>query len=182
MQDNRTEIIEREFGNVLETIGLMWLNTTDEDYDEDDEGDEGDEDDEGDEGDEGDKGDENTLTDQLLASISFTGSCTGQVRIDAPLEMCVELSSNMLGIDADDPAAQMGAEDALKELLNVTCGRLLTALYGEEPIFDITPPMVRNLKPEALREFQDQPNTCAFMADDYPVWIYLNDEGEMKSA
>ncbi len=153
MNGSLTEIIEQEFGEVLQTIGLMWLEPADEDCRE-----------------------ENPTDSIVIANISFKGPHAGQVRIAAPLAMCVELSSNMLGLDGDDPAAQTGAEDALKELLNVTCGRLLTAIHGEEPVFDLAPPMVHEPPPDELRQFCDQPDTLEFLADDYPVWIAFSEK------
>jgi hypothetical protein len=43
----------------------------------------------------------------------------------------------MLGIDETEESARDKGFDALKELLNMIVGNLLTELYGAEPIFEL---------------------------------------------
>jgi CheY-like chemotaxis protein len=50
-----------------------------------------------------------------------------------------------LHILAEDDLVRERALDSLKEMLNVTCGQLLTSFAGEGPVFDLSIPTVAEL-------------------------------------
>lgn len=70
--------------------------------------------------------------DSLHVSMPFTGPICGTVEIVASEKVGISLAANILATTPDDPAAVRYARDALKELLNVTCGLLLPKLVPKE--------------------------------------------------
>lgn len=60
--------------------------------------------------------------------MSFTGAMQGECLLMVPEALCPEIAANILGLDTDDELAAMRAQDALKELLNVTCARIAEKL------------------------------------------------------
>jgi CheY-specific phosphatase CheX len=78
----------------------------------------------------------------LHAAMGFTGTVRGTMELAAPVELCTELTGNLLGLEPDDPAARADAADALKELLNVVCGQYLSTAYGSQPVFRLSIPSV----------------------------------------
>lgn len=101
----------------------------------------------------------------------FTGAMKGSVSIAAPEGMKSELTANILGVDVDNPTVVAQADDALKELLNVTCGNLLTAIAGDGPIFDLSLPETIALEEGAWQRLVDDDETIAFDMDDHPVLL-----------
>lgn len=83
-------------------------------------------------------------------------------------------ASNMLGIDEDDAQASEKGMDALREILNVILGNLLTEVYGEEPVFDINLPT--NLGPEHLKEDIEANYSVWLEAEDNPVYFVFRPE------
>jgi len=76
------------------------------------------------------------------ASMSFTGPKTGKFEIAAGRNLCMLLASNILGIEPHEEMAESYADDALKEALNVICGRFLSEAYGEEAVFSLSAPVI----------------------------------------
>lgn len=75
--------------------------------------------------------------------VDFHGPFRGEMRIEITEDMLHPLAANMLGIDEfEDPPEGVNLEDALKELLNVTCGNLLPLVGGNEAVFHIGAPVV----------------------------------------
>jgi len=82
------------------------------------------------------------IKDAHKASMLFTGPKNGKCELAASQNLCLLLSSNMLGIEPDEAQAGDYASDALKEALNVICGRYLTEAYGEEAVYSLTAPVI----------------------------------------
>lgn len=77
---------------------------------------------------------------RIAAQVEFSGPFDGSVAVVLQRDMLVELATNMLGMDEDQPPGPEAQTDALKELLNVICGNLLPKLAGAEAVFDVHPP------------------------------------------
>jgi chemotaxis protein CheY-P-specific phosphatase CheC len=112
----------------------------------------------------------------LVAHMRFVGPIRGALRLAAPASMCAEIAANVLGLESQDAMVAAGSEDALKELLNVTCGHVLTALAGEEPVFHLSVPDVWALPERGWSELARSADTVAFLVDDYPVLLQLSIE------
>ena len=75
--------------------------------------------------------------DSLQVSMPFTGPICGTVEMVASEKVGIGLAANILATTPEDPAAARYARDALKELLNVTCGLILPNLVPKRS--DATP-------------------------------------------
>lgn len=99
--------------------------------------------------------------DSVLLSMPFTGPFCGTVEMVASEKVGIGLAASILATAPEDPAAQRYARDALKELLNVTCGLLLPTFVPKES--DGTP--FRMTLPQ-LTDFDCQTQWQAFAACD----------------
>lgn len=115
--------------------------------------------------------------DLVMASMTFHNAFSGRIRLVVPRSMGPVLAANVLGLDPDDEMVTRAPYDALKELLNVTCGNVLTAIAGEEPVFDLTVPDVEELPREDWDALRAQDNTVFCLVDGYPVLLHLETEG-----
>ena len=59
--------------------------------------------------------------------------------------------------------------DALKELVNLICGELTVALFGEEPVFDLGVPRVSGIDGARWRELYTNPQNVRVWADEAAV-------------
>jgi CheY-specific phosphatase CheX len=112
----------------------------------------------------------------LRAHMRFRGPFRGELRLAVPQEMCPVLAQNMLGVGPEDERVMDRARDALKEVLNVTCGGVLTELAGDEPVFDLTVPEIDEIVTEDWQGLAEDPDTAAFLVDDYPALLQLRIE------
>lgn len=110
---------------------------------------------------------------RVMASMRFTGPYGGAIEIAVPFEMCAEIAANVLGVDPDDERISVDPLDALKELLNVTCGHVLTSLAGDEPVFDLTVPETSDMNKQQWTAMTENPETVAFLVDENPVLMRL---------
>lgn len=105
----------------------------------------------------------------VVAQIDYTGPWHGSLILAAPESMCPEIAANALGVDPDDSAAGSNAHDALGELLNVCCGRLLTSLAGEHPVFNLSIPSVTPCTLEQWAELLHDADCIRILVDERPV-------------
>ncbi|MDB5051682.1 MAG: hypothetical protein JWO30_4753 [Fibrobacteres bacterium] len=118
----------------------------------------------------------------LAASIGFRGEADGRVTLALPKALADEIACNFLGVDADDPVVAERSRDCFMELLNVTCGHILTALRGDEPIFDLSIPEAADVTAETVAAWADQAGSLVFTVDEKPVLLILrfaSDSGEI---
>jgi CheY-specific phosphatase CheX len=94
--------------------------------------------------------------------------------------MALELAANFLGTEASDPVAAAGADDSFKELLNVVCGHLLTAMAGEDPVFDLTMPTVIPLPAGEAGVLQASAEWIPFQVEGHPVRLHVRVEGDWR--
>lgn len=110
----------------------------------------------------------------VRTGIDFTGIQTGSLSLIVPQALCPEIAANMLGVEEEDELAEERAIDALKELLNVTCGHVLTRLASEEAVFDLSVPSVNKLDLAGWEERSRDPDTLILVVDDVsPVLLRL---------
>ncbi len=79
----------------------------------------------------------------LHCTVAYRGPLSGTLECWCTPAFATQLSANLLGLEADDGAVQVRAADAVRELMNVLCGQLITAWHGRDQIFDLTIPDVR---------------------------------------
>ncbi len=109
----------------------------------------------------------------VRTEMTFSGATEGSIVMAVPAQMCAEVAANVLGVDIDSDLAESRSCDALKELLNVTCGNILTALAGEEPVFDLHPPTLSEINEEDWNNFLSDENTHAYNVDENPVLLKI---------
>lgn len=83
--------------------------------------------------------------DWLEVEISYHGPVHGRLLVRCTRSFAVRLSANLLGIDATELEAELGAEDGLCEFANVLCGQLVTALHDTDDVFNLSVPRLRPL-------------------------------------
>ncbi|MBN1592581.1 MAG: chemotaxis protein CheX [Candidatus Coatesbacteria bacterium] len=116
--------------------------------------------------------------DYLLCRIGFEGPFSGEIEIATPSEYCRDLAANTLGVEPEEATSEMAA-DALKEIANVTCGQWLTAIAGEQPIFDLTVPEIEYMDQAEWEQFRDSQSSIALIVDEFPALISMSMEGEI---
>ena len=79
----------------------------------------------------------------LQCEISYGGPAGGTLCCWCTRDFAIQLAANLLGTEPDEGDAQVGAEDAVREFMNVLCGQVVTAWYGTEEIFNLSIPTVR---------------------------------------
>jgi len=108
----------------------------------------------------------------LRASMTFSGHFSGNIEIIMPLKLTEQLAGNILGLDEAERGDQANFEDALKELLNTICGRMLTALFGEEAVFNLHVPETNLLTRQQWNALLAEKDFIAFDLEDNPVLVH----------
>ncbi|MCX8042907.1 MAG: chemotaxis protein CheX, partial [Desulfobacterota bacterium] len=76
----------------------------------------------------------------IHATMSFSGYRSGTIDITMPMPLASQFARNILGLDESIEIDSQHYEDAVRELLNTICGRMLTSLFGEAEVFDLHVP------------------------------------------
>jgi CheY-specific phosphatase CheX len=118
-----------------------------------------------------------TPADGLQAQMRFTGEHTGALTVAFPRHLTVDLAANVIGADPDDANIEELGTDALKEVLNVTCGHVLTTHYGEAPVFDLSVPDVKPISAAEWKKLMATPGSVNAIVDDNPVVLLFTVEG-----
>ena len=112
--------------------------------------------------------------DFLKATMNFSGHKNGAIEIIIPTRLAPALAYNILGVDESDHIESGIAEDALKELLNTLCGRMLPSLFTDQETFDLHPPEVDFVSRQQWHEFLNQEQTIAFAIEESPVLLNIS--------
>ena len=106
--------------------------------------------------------------DVLHAIMTFNGPCQGWVSLAAPAELCVRMAANVLGQEEEGVSTDT-AQDALKEMLNITCGRLTHDLFGDPVVFDLSVPFVNRVPREASTELLGEKESLHWTVEGMPL-------------
>ena len=87
-------------------------------------------------------------SERVDASVRFEGPLCGTLAVSVPAELMGPLAANMLGLMEAGQASPEQRGDALRELLNVTCGNLLPELTSPADVYLIQQPTIRPRQPE----------------------------------
>lgn len=106
-----------------------------------------------------------------LYGLRFEGAVCGELELLAPRELGGLVAANMLGLEPHDPQALERAQDALKELCNITVGLLLQRQCGSaSPAPDMGVPSAVAACDQAMRDgFAARPGTVVAFADGFPL-------------
>lgn len=83
------------------------------------------------------------------AAVRFNGAFSGKMALRISEIALPELAANMLGIDESGPVEIDHQQDALREVANVICGRLLPLIGGKDAEFSIEQPLIIDAKTAA---------------------------------
>ncbi len=114
----------------------------------------------------------------LHAQVSFYGHKSGVLGVITQKNLCFEMAANVLGIETEDENSNDEAKDTLEELINIVCGQFLTSAFGVEPIFNLFPPLVKELSEDDWWKYVSDDNTIGFVIEDAPAIIYMQIEQE----
>lgn len=117
--------------------------------------------------------------DAVLVHIAFSGEREGSVDMGVGRTLGLEMAANLLGVAQDANNAEQLGDDALLELMNVTCGHILSSMAGDKPVFNLTIPEISQMSGEAWDEMQRDVSTARFTVDGRPVQmrVCLNERG-----
>ena len=110
----------------------------------------------------------------LCAKVDFSGYRSGTLGISTTVDLCIQLAVNVLGMELDSDDSADYAPDTLRELVNIMCGRFLTELFGEERIFDLSPPSSSEIDRAKWMELIDDEETIGYMIEEFPAIIYVS--------
>ena len=74
--------------------------------------------------------------------VKFDGAFSGALAMRISADVLPELAANMLGIDESGPVGVDHQHDALREVANVVCGRLMPLVGGKEAEFSLAQPVI----------------------------------------
>ena len=80
--------------------------------------------------------------DWYYGTMEFCGPLLGTMQIATRYQLSRLLAANMLGVEPEEEQSVRCAGDAVKELLNIVCGRFLTEAFGEDTVFTLSAPDV----------------------------------------
>ena len=110
------------------------------------------------------------------ANLTFSGPVAGEMRLSLCQETCAEVARNLMGLDFDTEVSQDQAHDALRELVNVTCGELLVRLTPKDATFDLSVPYLQRFDSSGWEERADGPDSLLFVIDGAPAVLQIEVE------
>ena len=118
--------------------------------------------------------------DWFQTTIRYKGPRSGQLGLFCPRSFTTALAANLLGVNPEDRRANTQAIDAVKELMNILCGQLVTQLYGYDVLFNLSIPRCRMLDKPPCLDGPDDDNACTLSVGGSPVRLtqtFLAGEG-----
>lgn len=85
-------------------------------------------------------------------TVTYHGPPNGRLSCWCTRDFAIQLAANLLGIEPDESDALAGAEDAVREFMNVLCGQMVSIWHGSTSVFSLSIPTVR--------ECLDLPSAC----------------------
>lgn len=116
-------------------------------------------------------GDAAAPPDTVLVEMEFACPEYGAVRLMAGEGFATMLASNLLGVDPSSPEATAGADDALRELMNIVCGAVIRRFgLAADLRLHMSLPTVQPLdSPEQWNRFVSMPGVRVLDADGHII-------------
>lgn len=115
--------------------------------------------------------DDLTCSPWLAGEVKYRGPVNGSVHCWCSRSFGAQLAANLLGVEPGTPDAQLAAEDALRELLNVLCGQLVTRWHGTDAVFNLSIPTTHETNQSPTDAGLDRHNRHAVLIDGEPVIV-----------
>jgi chemotaxis protein CheY-P-specific phosphatase CheC len=111
----------------------------------------------------------NSVGKYFRAKIEFKSkSEKGYLEVVAPEEFCDETAENILGTEVEELPTDAG-ENALKELLNISCGYFLSEKFGTNEVFDLSIPSANPVSQKEWDLLFNNRQHITFLVDESPV-------------
>jgi len=107
----------------------------------------------------------------LQTTISYHGLVSGTLRFRCSKEFSRLLAANLLGVDVEDSKAESGAEDAVKEFMNILCGQYITEYHGVDAICNLTIPYIQEMDEAPHFAPDENPETASFSVENHMVQL-----------
>lgn len=107
----------------------------------------------------------------LDVHITYSGPTKGSLKLRCDGRFAAQVAANMLGVDPNDASARQARLDAVKELMNVVCGNLVTEFYGTDGLFELSIPEVSPVLPDEPAEDPEGSEVHVFLAEDAPIQL-----------
>jgi len=108
----------------------------------------------------------------MHAAMTFSGHQSGGIEIVIPVSLASQLAKNILGLGDEETLTEHSPEDALREMLNTICGRMLTSLFGEDAVFNLHVPMTKIISPEQALAMARQDDCITLMIEENPIIVH----------
>jgi len=109
----------------------------------------------------------------VCVSITFSGANAGKLEMGISATLGREIARNLLEIEPGEEPPDSAAQDALRELLNVTCGNILTEMAGDKPVFNLSLPQIEPIDAKAWKKLISDPGASIFEVENQPVVLRL---------
>jgi CheY-specific phosphatase CheX len=111
----------------------------------------------------------------ILVQIDFNGPVHGTIQLYAGSELAGMVAANVMGLEPDDQDAQTKSTDAVKELVNIIAGILLTKLAcSPADIFNLTVPRAdEQPDSQSWEQYIMQDDVTVLEVDGFPLAIRL---------
>jgi chemotaxis protein CheY-P-specific phosphatase CheC len=109
----------------------------------------------------------------VLVTIRFDGPQEGAIELLAGTNFTILMAANIMGEDINDPQVMERGIDALKELLNTTCGIIVPKLADSpKDVYNISIPQAQPIiSPEQWENYVVQPGAILLNVDGNPLMI-----------
>jgi hypothetical protein len=102
----------------------------------------------------------------VLTRIEYRGVQCGALELLCPRRLGAMLAANLMGCEPDDPEADGRAADALREVVNITCGTMLrNSGVTASGVVEMTVPAQRELPAAGWDAFAKSAGASVFDAD-----------------
>jgi chemotaxis protein CheY-P-specific phosphatase CheC len=114
-------------------------------------------------------------SESILVTIRFNGPQEGIIELLAGKDFATALAANVMGEDSNDPEVSERGIDAMKELLNTTCGVIVPKLVDSpKDVYNISVPQSQLFSsPEQWDEYIAQPGATIYDVDSNPVVVKI---------
>ena len=103
--------------------------------------------------------------DGLAAESEYVGPCSGRLRCWCTRGLAQRLAASLLAIEPHEHPAESGAEDALREFMNVLCGQLVAAWHDPRGVYELSLPRAQAHTAPSAASNAEAPHVCRLSVD-----------------
>ncbi|MBI4719466.1 MAG: chemotaxis protein CheX [Planctomycetes bacterium] len=107
----------------------------------------------------------------LESTIAYEGTHRGMLKLVCTDAFAALLAENLLGAPSGDTPLRGRMEDAIKELMNIVCGQLMTAAFGAQEMFNLGIPEIKAVAVLESRRSGLEVHRISFVVEELPVHL-----------